>query len=185
MDKQSDDAVAIDDFSRRFVESRRGIADEKPSTLLGIGVRQTTVVSGRSDAPESCETLSVGTRSLADAHFRQSPPLPIDIERAIYEIEDEVMRIRKTIPTDAMLITTDKGMRPVTVAADTVSSDASVLSIATVEQLYQRLAAIAEGRPVAQDDIPVDAAFVARVLILREFMHHLAFTEIWFSFDDK
>lgn len=171
------------DLQRRFVQSRRNIADGKPSTLLEIGERQTDVVSGHGAIPEFGEILSVGEISLADAYFRHSPPSAMDIERAIYEIEDEVMRIRQSLPQDATLVTTDKGTWPVAVAADNANGDASVLSLDAVEQLYQRLAAIAEGRPVSQDNVPVNAEFIARVLILREFMHHLGFTQIWLAFD--
>ncbi len=173
------------DLKRSFVRSRRHIAESRPSILLEIQDRSTHVVGGRRDTPEFCESLSVGARSLSEMHFLHSPPSAMDLERAIYQIEDEVMRTRQSVPMNTVLVTTDTGMLPVLAAAEAAEADSPVLSLDAVEQLYQRLAAIAEGRPVTQDDIPLDSDFVARILILREFMHHLGFSEISFVFDSE
>ena len=42
-----------------------------------------------------------------------------------------------------------------------------------LEQLFQRLAAIALGRPAASEGLPADPHFFAAALLLRELMHHL------------
>lgn len=47
-----------------------------------------------------------------------------------------------------------------------------------MEQTFNWLAAIVQGRPVSLDSIPTTAEFCASLLILREFMHHLNFTSI-------
>jgi hypothetical protein len=47
-----------------------------------------------------------------------------------------------------------------------------------VERTFEQLTAVAHGRPVASTGIPVDAAFAATLVILREFMHHLQFMSI-------
>ncbi len=47
-----------------------------------------------------------------------------------------------------------------------------------MEQTFERLAAVAEGRPVALEGLPETPEFAAALLILREFMHHLGFSAI-------
>ena len=52
------------------------------------------------------------------------------------------------------------------------------LSREAVEGTFERLAQAASGRPLSSCGIPADPEFAARLLILREFMHHLQFDEI-------
>jgi len=165
-------------LEHRYLHSRQHIDDGIASTLFEIGDHKSDIICGDDDVPEIHETLSMGMQSLADKHFSQTPPSAADLERAIYEIEDEVMRIRQSIPANSVLITLDVDMLRVAEAAGHDGGDASALSLDAVEQLYQRVAAMAEGRPVTQDSVPVDLEFIARVLILREFMHHMGFAEI-------
>lgn len=47
-----------------------------------------------------------------------------------------------------------------------------------VERLFDLLASLSLGRPASSAGIPDTPAFAARLLILREFMHHLGFAEI-------
>lgn len=47
-----------------------------------------------------------------------------------------------------------------------------------MEQTFERLAAVAEGRPVGQEGLPESTEFAAALLILREFMHHLGFSAV-------
>ena len=53
-----------------------------------------------------------------------------------------------------------------------------LLTLEQVEQVFGELAAVALGRPSSSGGVPVDGPFVAYVLIVREFMHHLAFGDI-------
>ena len=58
-------------------------------------------------------------------------------------------------------------------AADAAAADAPVwLDTDAVERLFNRLVARAEGRPASQDALPVDGPSAARLLIVRELLHH-------------
>ena len=46
------------------------------------------------------------------------------------------------------------------------------LSTDAAEHLFNRLVARAEGRPASQDAIPVDPASAARLIAVREMLHH-------------
>ena len=45
-------------------------------------------------------------------------------------------------------------------------------NIVIVEQLFNRLVARAQGRPASQDPLPVDGPSAARLVIVRELLHH-------------
>lgn len=94
-------------LKRRFGRARGHIADSRPSTLLEIRDRRTYVAGGTGDTPEFYEALYIGARSLTEAYLPNSPPSAMDPERAINEIEDQVMRVLKSAPINTVLITTD------------------------------------------------------------------------------
>ena len=54
------------------------------------------------------------------------------------------------------------------------------MTIETIEQWFQRLAAASLGRPGAMQGLPAGREAAATLLILREFMHHRGHSEITF-----
>jgi hypothetical protein len=48
-----------------------------------------------------------------------------------------------------------------------------VHTVQEVEALFNRLIAVSQGRPMRQDNLPIDVRFVGAVLVVREVMHHL------------
>ena len=52
------------------------------------------------------------------------------------------------------------------------------LTLEEIETLFNRLVAVSEGRPASQEVLPTDGRFVAAMLMLREFMHHLSFAKV-------
>ena len=57
--------------------------------------------------------------------------------------------------------------------AGAARADAPVwLDIDAVEQLFNLLVARAQGRPASQDSLPVDGPSAARLVIVRELLHH-------------
>lgn len=130
-------------------------------------------------------TLPIGSAQLAARCLRGNPPTPLQIEQAIEIIEDTVMPARARLPARLQLATRDPALHALHAphahnapppgqnapqahppAADTW------LALAAVEQLFDRLAARANGRPATQDPLPVDGPNAARLLILRELLHH-------------
>lgn len=80
-----------------------------------------------------------------------------------------------------MLVGVGEALRAVPLASGTSES---AVALAVVEQLFQQLAAVAEGRPVASSGLPAGTTFAAALLILREFTHHLAFDSIVIEIGD-
>jgi hypothetical protein len=111
------------------------------------------------------------------------------MEHAIMTVEDEVIRVRHLTADYPSLYTTDAGVREIAVLAGVAGgadvgvhagADAPVMTLTldAMESCFDRLAALVQGRPPTQDSLPPTAAFAARLLILREFMHHLKFASI-------
>lgn len=87
-------------------------------------------------------------------------------------------KIRHAIVKEAALSTTDVSVRRIATIAGLPDQSSMALTRDVVEQTFNRLAAIVQGRPALLDAIPTNAEFCATLLILREFMHHLNFSSI-------
>ncbi len=118
-------------------------------------------------------SLPLSADALARDLLRHAPPSPLEIERAIERVEDAVMPARARLPAALRLQTSDARLRAMVGAAGAARADAPVwLDIDTVEQIFNRLVARAQGRPASQDPLPVDGPSAARLVIVRELLHH-------------
>ena len=118
-------------------------------------------------------SLPLSADALARDLLRHAPPSPLEIERAIERVEDAVMPARARLPAALRLQTSDARLRALVGAAGAARADAPVwLDIDAVEQLFNRLVARAQGRPASQDPLPVDGPSAARLVIVRELLHH-------------
>ena len=146
--------------------------------VLHIGARQTTVAFGDGFAAERTVTLTIGAQTIADGYFEHVPATALELENAIAIVEDEIARARPSLPGDLALHTADAPLCEIARLAGVTESATMILSRDAVEQTFERLAAVALGRPAARSGLPTGNEFAARLLILREFMHHLQFTAI-------
>jgi len=154
-------------------------ADSVSALTLHIGEEQTVVTRRSGDESEPPITLSMGSVTTG-RHFKHHPPTEAEMENAIMLVEDELFRIRHAIMKGSTLATTDASVRDIARMAGVTGQPGLALTLTRdlVEQTFNRLAAIVQGRPASQDSIPTTAEFSATLLILREFMHHLDFASI-------
>ncbi|WP_244664907.1 hypothetical protein [Candidatus Symbiopectobacterium sp. 'North America'] len=148
-----------------------------PITFLDIAAEQTVVVaSPDADAPR----LALGYEKAAATFFRHLPPTPDEMERAIMTVEDEVTRIRQQVDTQHPLYLCDPAL---TSLADTTGVPANAhgwhIEQDDIERLFKRFEQVMLGCPASWEAIPLDNAFTARLLILREFMHHLGYLSVF------
>ena len=134
-----------------------------------LTLRFQELVTQVQSAPEADLTvdlsLPVSADALARDLLRHAPPSPLEIERAIERVEDAVMPARARLPAALRLQTDDARLRAMVGAAGAARADAPVwLDIDTVEQLFNRLVARAQGRPASQDPLPVDGPSAARAI---------------------
>lgn len=124
--------------------------------------------------------LAVGVGALAADVLRHTPPRPLEIERAIEIVEEAIMPVRAQLPEAFQLICADPQLRSLSGQehsaqdgdSDVSNATARWLSIDAVEHLFNRLVARAEGRPASQDTLAVDGASAARLVMVREILHH-------------
>ncbi|MCW8111181.1 hypothetical protein [Yersinia intermedia] len=154
---------------------RASLSDSAQITLLHIG-RDTSTVITDSTSPQW--QLTVGDTNTAQHYFHHNPPTADEMETAIMVVEDEVIRISPAVNKTSQLVTTDSEIAEIAQLAGLPLQGEMHLSLEAVERMFDRLAAVMMGRPAASEGIPADNVFAARLLILREFMHHLQFPSI-------
>lgn len=148
------------------------LREQAPGTtiaVLHIG-REHSIVTAGTETP-LMRTLAIGSQSIPREHFRHDPPSPLEMELAIAAVEEEVIPLHAMVPQDSALYVPAAALAGINTAG-------TLLVIDLLENLFNRLAAVSAGRPATQETAPLDGAFYARVLILREFMHHLGFTAV-------
>ncbi|MGR6771555.1 hypothetical protein ACU36R_07985 [Pectobacterium brasiliense] len=156
--------------------ARQRVASGVPVTVLYIGEQQTTVVCGTSSQPSATLQLTIGFDKTAAAFFRHLPPTPDEMERAIMTVEDEVTRIRHDIPADSVLFSFDPALVTIAQISGAEEEEAGWrLPQDDMERTFKRLERVMLGSPATWEGIPLENVFSARLLILREFMHHHGF----------
>ncbi|WP_439844457.1 hypothetical protein [Aeromonas veronii] len=134
--------------------------------LLEIGEQRSQVWLGHADAPLASWTLAFGTHAIQPEPFRNAPPTPLELERAIMVVEDELMRIAPQIPPGLQLTLRSQPSLAEVLGDNQLDRD-------LVEQAFGQLAAMAEGDPLAANQLPRNEHFAAVLLIVREWLHHL------------
>lgn len=149
-------------------------------TVLHIADGHTAVAAGQGAEAAVTLVLPIGALKTAQTFFRRSPPTPLEMENAIATVEDEVMRLPALLPPHSTLWSVDPVVRDIALLSGVAPGACLLLPLDLMEQTFERLAAVAEGRPAVLEGLPDSTAFAAALLILREFMHHLGFAAIRF-----
>jgi len=137
-----------------------------PLLQVEFGAANVRIVDTAASGTVRERHLPFGIATLTRRYLRHTPPTPLELEMAIEEIEPAIMALSLRLPANTVLALG--------------GPEAARLNLPTagqhrdeVEQLFQRLAAIALGRPAASEGLPADPHFFAAALLLRELMHHL------------
>jgi len=127
------------------------------NTTLHIAPEHTTLT-----LPDgSRHTLAIGSATL----LRHNPPSEYEWERAIMTVEDAISPLQTLINPQSTLYLAQPELA--------VLADAQgLLSRETVEQTFQHIS-----RYPTPDTLPDTAQFKALLLIVREWQHHMGFTQ--------
>jgi hypothetical protein len=122
------------------------------------------------------EPLPLGASLLRAQWLRHDPPHAHELEAAIEAVENLVMPLHRVLPADDTLcvVTPAGGAAPFAPLMEAGTRD-------QLEGLFNRAAAIAQGRPTGSDPALADPQVMAALVILREVMHHLGFTQLRFA----
>jgi len=171
-------SVAEADIRVRFRALRAGACPAGAVTLLHIGAEHTAIATGGGDEASAALVLDIGAQKTARQFFRRSPPTPLEMENAIATVEDEVIRAVALLAPGSALLCADAVVREIALLAGLAPSEAMAMPLDAMERVFERLAAVAEGRPMLREGLLQGTKFAATLLILREFMHHLRFASI-------
>ena len=176
------DLPGDDPATRSYLQARRHAAPGAWSSGLHLGAQQVLWAAG-ADAPEPSVklSLSLGGARTARQFFRHAVPTPLELENAIAVVEDEVYVAHRQL--QGMLPggqgwapwSADAALHELATLAGVPPGAQRVLTLEAMERLFNRLAAVAEGRPAAHEGLPEDPVFAGTLLVLRELMHHLPF----------
>lgn len=169
------------DLRQRYATLRASTPTVSALALLRIGAEQTWIAVGSGPQPDTVLALDLGYCRTSAEFFKHTPPTPGEIENAIMVVEDEVTRARAVTVGLPALFTTDTRVRDMARIAGCPDLPDTTLTVEQVERLFDQLAARVQGRPASQTSIPDDLEFMATLLILREFMHHLQFSAVTVS----
>lgn len=162
------------DFLRWSHALIAGPAEEAlPEAQLSIGREQIKLLIRDGAHSPLTLALEIGAEKIARACFRHEAPQPVELEEAIMVVEDALERWSTVIPASARLLAQDAGIHEIALLAGLPDQAELVLSRETIERTFERLVAVAQGRPASVEGLPERRIFAARLLILREFMHHM------------
>ncbi len=118
-------------------------------------------------------TLPVGYQLVSTRFFRHTPPNADDIEYGINYIEDEIAKVVHSVPSQSRpLFTVTDFVRSLALLCFIPDQPVIELSTRQLENLFSQYAEIIVGRPPRSDEPDTSPEFFAKLLILREFMHH-------------
>ena len=147
-------------------------------TTLQLGTETSTVLCVEDGQVVLQQELSLGTASLARQWMRHTPPTPLDIEHAIEVTEDVLMPLAAKLARTEQLQLSGSGaaliLQGLGVAPDAVLN----WSLEEVEGLFNRIAMVSQARPIGHEALPTAPEFYAAMVIVRECLHHLRFSEV-------
>lgn len=144
-------------------------------TTLQLGTETSTVLCTEDGHVVLQKELQLGTASLARQWMRHTPPTPLDIEHAIEQTEDVVMPLAAKLVRTEQLLLSGTGAALMLQAVGAAPDAALQWSLDEVEDLFNRIAMVSQGRPSGQEALPTAPEFYAAMVILRECLHHLRF----------
>jgi exopolyphosphatase/pppGpp-phosphohydrolase len=162
-----------------YAHARKLVPELQAVVVLHLGDYESMLAWGTKEMPSQYFSMPLGLSELAKLIMQNGHLSELAMERAIAEVEDIVMPFRAKLPTSAQLFTEDTEI--VELAHWAGMSDHTEqwqLTTDAVEQLFNRLVALAQGRPASQDDLPTTGHFSATLLVLRERLHHLGFEDV-------
>ena len=178
-------ALADDPAVQSYQQAQRNVPSGTWCSGLHLGAEQVTWAAGPG-APEPAVTLCLrlGGAHTARQFFRGTIPTPLELENAIAAVEDEVhiahCQLQGLLPPGQVWVpwSADAALHDLATLAGVPPGPHRVLTLDAMERLFNRLAAVSEGRPAAQEGLPDDPAFAGTLLVLRELMHHLPFASL-------
>ena len=144
-------------------------------TTLQLGTETSTVLCVEDGHVVFQQELPLGTASLARQWMRHTPPTPLDIEHAIEATEDLVMPLAAKLARTEQLQLSGSGAALILQGVGATPYAALHWSLDEMEDQFNRIAMVSQGRPSGHEALPTAPEFYAAMVIVRECLHHLRF----------
>ena len=177
--------MADDPAVHSYQQAQRNAESGTWSSGLHLGAEQVSWAAG-TGTPDPAVRLCLprGGARTARHFFRGAIPAPMELENAIAVVEDEVYvanrQLQGLLPQGQVWApwSTDAALHGLATLAGVPPGPQRVLTLDAMERLFNRLAAVSEGRPAAQEGLPEEPAFAGTLLVLRELIHHMPFASL-------
>ncbi|WNO06478.1 hypothetical protein [Rhodoferax mekongensis] len=147
-------------------------------TTLQLGTETSTVLCVEDGQVVLQQELPLGTASLARQWMRHTPPTPLDIEHAIEVTEDVLMRLAARMVRTEQLQLSGSGAALILQGVGAAPDAVLIWSLEEVEDKFNRIAMVSQGRPIGHEALPTAPEFYAAMVIVRECLHHLRFGKV-------
>jgi len=144
-------------------------------TTLQLGTETSTLLCTQDGHVVLQQELQLGTASLARRWMQHIPPTPLDIEHAIEVTEDVLMPLAAKLARTEQLQLSGSGAELILQGVGAEPDAVLRWNLDEVEELFNRIAIVSQGRPIGQEDLPTAPEFYAAMVIVRECLHHLRF----------
>ena len=162
-----------------YALARQQASEPQAIVVLHLDDDRFMLAWGTGNEPAQLSLLPLGLQALTHRLLPQGHLSEVAIEQTIAEVEDILMPWHGKLPAFALLFTTDTVVAELACwAGMPAKAEAWRLTQETVEHLFNRWVARAQGRPASQDELPITGRFSATLLVLREWLHHLGFEDI-------
>lgn len=158
--------------------SEAGSANPAAVTVLDLGDYASTVFQQAGGVAGQKILLAWGVEWLVERSMRHNPPLPLELEQAIEITEDVVMPLARVVAGGTDLVVQGPGATVLAQLMTTAEGPQSVYPLDRIEDRFNQLVEVSQGRPATLSDGPIHPSAFAAMLNLREFMHHLRFERV-------
>jgi hypothetical protein len=147
-------------------------------TTLHLGADSSNVQCTEDGHVVFQQDIKLGTASLARQWMRHTPPTPLDIEHAIEVTEDAVMPLAAKLVRTELFELRGPGAALILQGVGAAPDATLRWNLDEVEDLFNRIAMVSQGRPIGQEALPTTPEFYAAMVIIRECLHHLRFSRV-------
>lgn len=150
----------------------KNYAIDKKLRYLEIGIENVRFTFVENTENKKEKDINIGYKKVAESFFKSEIPNESEVENAINYIEDEIMKDKEIVSKNEELISGDKDLREI------LGGNKESYLREEVEEIFTKYALLSMGQSPVYNKIKVKRDNYAKLLVLREIMHHLNFKNI-------
>lgn len=123
--------------------------------------------------------IPVGFEQISNKYLKSTPPTHDEIEYAINYIKDEIEKLVKKLPSNYSIISNDNFILEFAKMCDIKIDGKALFEKEKLEYLFGQYAEVSMGKYPQSFQSDLSPIFYSKLLILREYMHHLKFDNFY------